>query len=389
MCPVDFSFLSLQNLVTLQPAMAENWNSISLRLAKYSRAYKQRLLGAFSVLREFLASHGLSTNQFLELPRSQTDVILERFISEMHERSKSKKSSLSVAKHAVLFTQVAKPRLRFQLKATWASIKAWEEQQPSQLRAPLPLPILMGLLCQSRLFAETELEGKEREKIFRFAALVGLCFFSLLRPGELLKLTKEDVDLPNQVTFGAPCVTIRIRKPKNYRQLGHNQFSVIRQPDTCNWVSWAFHHTKNAGDKLWPHTSTEFRKIFKQQCNRLLGKGHSFSPASLRAGGATFLFDMSADVNRLRLLGRWAHVQSLEHYIQLAKSQQLTLSIRPKAVQRIISLLQSGSFLLALPLKYSHGLRTDCLLSRAHWSDESQRSLWARCRIWGSASQEV
>ncbi len=369
--------------------MAETWSSIQLRLAKYSRPYKQRLLGAFSVLCEFLASQGLSSKQFLGLSRSRIDVVLEKFVRNMHEQSKFKKSSLSIAKHAVLFIQIAKPRLRFQLKATWASLKAWEEQQPSQLRAPLPLPILMGLLCQCRLIAETESEGKNREKLLRFAALVGLCFFSLLRPGELLKLTKQDIDLPNQLTFGAPCVTIRIRKPKNYRQLGYNQFAVIHQTDTCNWISWVVHLTKGANDKLWPHTAAEFRKVFKQQCNSLLGKGHLFSPASLRAGGATFLFDMSADVNRLRLLGRWAHVQSLEHYIQLAKSQQLTLNIRPKAVVRITSLLQSGSFLLTLPQKFAHVLTPDSLLSPARWIDESERSLWARCRIWGSTSQEV
>ena len=250
------------NLVTLHFAMAEAWSSVPLRLAKYSGPYKQRLLGGFSVLCEFLSSVGLSSKEFLRLSRGQTDVLLEKFVSETHEQSKSKKSSLSIAKHAVLFTQIAKPRLGFQLKATWASLKAWEEQQPSQLRAPMPLPILMGLLCQSRLLAETELEGESRQKLLRFAALVGLCFFSLLRPGELLNLAKEDVCLPNQLTFGAPCVTVRIRKPKNYRQLGHNQFSVIRQPDTCNWMCWLVHHTKSTSDKLWPHSSAEFRRIF-------------------------------------------------------------------------------------------------------------------------------
>lgn len=368
--------------------MAEAWNSIRLRLAKYSGPYKKRLLGGFSVLCDFLASHGLSSEQFLRLSKGQTDVLLEKFVSEMHEQAKTKKSSLSITKHAVLFTQIARPRLRFQLKATWASLKAWEEQQPSQLRAPMPVPILVGLLCQSRLVAETELDGQGREKLLRFAALVGLCFFGLLRPGELFNLTKEDVDLPNQLTFGAPCVTVRIRKPKNHRQLGHSQFSVVRQPDTCNWVTWLIHHTNKAGDKLWPDSAAAFRRVFKDQCNRLLGKGHLFSPASLRAGGATFLFDMNVDVNRLRLLGRWTHVQSLEHYIQLAKSQQLVLNINQKAVQRITKLLQSGNFLLALPPRYACDIAPESLLTR-HWSDESKGNLWSKCRFWGSSSQEV
>lgn len=374
--------------MTLHLAMAEAWSSVRLRLAKYSGPYKKRLLGGFSVLCDFLALNGLSSEQFLRLSKGQTDVLLEKFVSAMHEKARAKKSSLSVTKHAVLFIQIARPRLRFQLKATWASLKAWEEQQPSQLRAPMPVPILVGLLCQIRLVAETELEGKEREKLLKLAALVGLCFFGLLRPGELLNLTKRDVELPNQLTFGAPCITVRIQKPKNYRQLGHSQFSVIRQTDTCNWVTWLIHHTKAPDDKLWPDSAVAFRRVFKNQCTRLLGKGHRFSPASLRAGGATFLFDMNVDVNRLRLLGRWTHVQSLEHYIQLAKSQQLVLQVRQKAVQRITKLLQSGNFLLALPPRYAFAIPPESLLPH-YWSNESERSLWARCRIWGSSSQEV
>ena len=97
---------------------------------------------------------------------------------------------------------------------------------------------------------------------------------------------------PNQLSFGIPCVTIRIEKPKNFRQLGHSQFVVVRQPDACNWISWASHVTKASDDRLWKCSPSEFRRMFKGCCEQLVGRGHSFSPASLRAGGATFKFDL-------------------------------------------------------------------------------------------------
>ena len=369
--------------------MAELWSSAKLRLAKYSRAYKQRLLESFSVLCEYLKPLRISPSQLFSLSKSQTDTVLERFIDKLHSKRNKQKGALSIGKHAVLFVQIVKPRLRFQLKAVWASLKAWEEQEPSQLRAPIPLPVLLGVLCQARMTAEMHDNPKESVKLLRFSALVSLGYFGLLRPGELLKLKKEAVDLPNQLTFGAPCVTVRIRKPKNYRQLGHSQFSVVRQCDTCNWISWLVFSTPNDQDLLWPHSQSEFRKIFKQQCSGVLGKHHPFTPASLRAGGATYMFDMHADVNRLRLLGRWANVQSLEHYVQTAKSQQLTLKINEAGITKITKFLTTGHFLLQVPYKLSKTLPSHCLLPSFDWTNCDGGSLWSRCRRWGCFEKEV
>ena len=160
------------------------------------------------MLCEYLKPLGISPSLLFSLSKSQTDTVLEKFIDTLHSRKKKQKSALSIGKHAVLFVQIVKPRLRFQLKAVWASLKAWEEQEPSQLRAPIPLPVLLGVLCQARMTAQLQDNPKERVKLLRFSALVGLGYFGLLRPGELLKLRKEDVDLPNQLTFGAPCILL-------------------------------------------------------------------------------------------------------------------------------------------------------------------------------------
>ena len=368
--------------------MAELWSSTKLRLAKYSRAYRQRLLDAFSVLCEFIRSEGLSPSKLFTLSTSHTDAVLERFIDHLHSKKKKQKSALSIGKHAVLFVQIVKPRLRFQLKAVWASLKAWEEQEPSQLRSPIPLPVVIGLLCQSRLTGHVCDDQKENLKLLRFSALVGLGYFALLRPGELLKLKGEDVDLPNQLTFGSPCVTVRIQKPKNFRQLGHSQFSVVYQTDTCNWISWLKSVTKNR-ELLWPHSQTEFRRMFKHQCSRIVGPHHPFTPASLRAGGATYMFDMHVEVNRLRLLGRWANVQSLEHYVQTAKSQQLSLNINEKGVKKLSSFLSKGNFLLSLPGELRERVSPTCLLPSYQWEIGDGDSLWSHCRRWGCFQKEV
>ena len=209
--------------------------------------------------------------------------------------------------------------------------------------------------------------------------LIGLGFFGLLRPGELLALTREDISLQNQLTFGAPCVTVCIRKPKNFRQLGHSQFAVIKQPDVCNWIAWLCMKKSSRTHKLWTSSPQEFRKLFKFLGLKLLRSTRSFVPASLRAGGATLLFDQFDDVNRLRLLGRWTSMQSLEHYVQTAKSQQLLISVGKAGLKRLQQLLGHGHFLFSLPRHLSISLPSGCLLEHGQRCFSSDRPLWQQC----------
>lgn len=142
--------------------MAELLDSARLRLAKYSKAYKQRLVESGSVLVEHL--HGLSVpaGTLLSGSKQQIDNLLEQFVSAMYHKRKRSKRALRIAKHAILFVQVLRPRLRSQLRASWSTIKSWEEQEPSCLRSPMPLPILMGLMCLARVRAETCSSNEEK-----------------------------------------------------------------------------------------------------------------------------------------------------------------------------------------------------------------------------------
>lgn len=96
----------------------------------------------------------------------------------------------------------------------------------------------------------------------------------------------------------------------------------------------------NAKDPLWSFSQSEFRRSFKILLSTLCCDECKFSPASLRAGGATFLFDQCSDIGRLRLMGWWASMQSLEHYIQVGKSQQLLQELNKKCMLKIKTILR-------------------------------------------------
>ena len=369
--------------------MKDGSHGLRIRLHRYSHAYRSRLLEAGKDLCHFLKKLGLHSDSLFRLPTSELDGLLEQFVNLKHGQRKTSKSALRIAKHSILFVQVLRPRTRHRLKSAWSCLKAWEETQPSRLRSPLPVGLLIGMCCRARLVAAETVTEPMKNKWYIFSALLGAGFFGLLRPGELYNLKKGDVGPPNQLSFGTPCVTLKIDKPKNFRQLGHSQFVVISQPDVCNWLSWTAHVTKTSEDRLWKSSPSDFRRMFKGCCEQLVGKGHSFSPASLRAGGATFKFDLCQDIGRLRLEGRWSTSQSLEHYIQVAKEQQLVQQIEPIHLRKIISLIEKGHFLLSLPLFLARCLPRSLLLQHGLDAFVGGGPLWARCRKWGAAHEEV
>ena len=360
-----------------------------LRLSRYSKAYRQRLIEGATSLGHFCEKREVSFGHLLKGSGQKVDQLLEDFVHSLYDQRATRKKSLAIAKHGVLYIQVLKPQLRHQLKSTWATIKAWEEQQPSQLRSPLPIVLLVGMICKSRLLAEISSSSKTRQRWLVFSSLIGLGFFGMLRPGEIFNLHGSDIGIPNQLSFGAPCITVRIAKPKNFRQLGHSQFIVVSQPDVCNWITWACSELKQHDGRLWDSSPAEFRRMFKVCIEKLLGTKSSFTPASLRAGGATFHFDSCQDVGRLRLSGRWSNAQSLEHYVQVAKAQQLAVSVSDKASRRISSLITKGFFILALPAHFSKSLSPASVLSHGLGAFENPSIIWRCCRDWGRAGEEI
>ena len=73
-----------------------------------------------------------------------------------------------------------------------------------------------------------------------------------------------------------------------------------------------------------------------------------FLPAGLRAGAATHHFLGGTEIARLRFLGRWRNLQTLEHYIQEAVAAAAVSRI-PKGAQERLSEILSQKSLFAQP----------------------------------------
>lgn len=132
-------------------------------------------------------------------------------------------------------------------------------------------------------------------------------FFALLRPGELFGLTEPDVALPNALSLGASFAVLKIRQPKNARQLGVQQYAEVRHPDAINWLTWLTCRRRKMGGPLWGSTASRFRRMFRAVCDDLRIRDLRLLPASLRAGGASWLVATGTDISKIRFQGRRSH----------------------------------------------------------------------------------
>ena len=353
-----------------------------LRWNKYSGAYRTRLVEGGRELHRFLHQSGVDPCYISKGKSGSVDELLNLFLREMIRKDSAK--SFLLAKHAILFVQICRPRLKGKLQASWSSLKAWEEQRPSSFRAPLPLPLLVALICAANRRGMRE-EKKENSRLWWiFTALVMAGYFGMLRPGELFRLQRKDISMPNSLTLGSNFATVRIQNPKNARQMGKQQFAAVRHPDAVNWLCWCHSQCKAENNSLWPSSPQKFRKMFKEVCEELNILHCKFSPASLRAGGATSKVDsLSYDMAQLRFEGRWSNLRSLEHYIQVARAQQLLVSIPVETSQKIGKFISQHLFLLTLPQFLVSEVNSVYLVPSTVIVSCSLAHVASTCRAWG------
>lgn len=358
-----------------------------LRWSRYSQPYQKRLLESWKALGTFLEGYGSTFKLVLESKAKAVDEILEQFIKQKY--TEKSRSGLRIAKHAVLLMQIMRPRLKRKLQGSWSAIRSWEEQEPSNYRPPIPVPLLAALICKARLKAETAPDKKGRFLWHCFGTLLMVGFFGLLRPGEIFCLRARDLAVSNSFSLGSEHAVLRIDQPKNARQMGAQQFVEIKHLDSVNWLTWLRSKVSNPDERLWSSTPTRFRKMFSDICLELGIKQLHLSPASLRAGGATRLIDDGAEVGKIRFVGRWTNLRSLEHYVQVARAQQISLTMDPKTVESLKKFLCKYMFLLALPLKFAAQVSPENLVQSQVFDPADSRHVVECARSWGRLDKSL
>ena len=254
---------------------------------------------------------------------------LDRFLANFVQHIYDSGGTKVLAKLALLSAQrkcVAFGRLPI----AWRCLSTWHLEDPPRHRAPLPRSILEAMVLVARAWA-LGCTGQAAYTWWSVAVALLLGFVTLLRPGELLGLTKDRVILPAQLvgTATEPAVVVLVN-PKNKRFMGATQFALVEELSAIRWLAWWT-------DRLGPHAKlfwlsrNELAECMRQLLRFLGCEALRFTPGSLRAGGATAHYMLYRDLGRLQYHGRWRSPQTLACYLQEAVAAAAWSTVPPAA----------------------------------------------------------
>ena len=209
------------------------------------------------------------------------------------------------------------PWARPSLGGAWRVVRRWHQLEPSTPHVPLPLCLLRAMISVLASWHWTTV-----------LASVWISFWSLLRPGELFGLRREDILLPHQHENQG--IMIRLRAPKRRVGGARHEYARVDLEDVRGAVIYVLGRL-GRGQHLWPASPASFANRFRRALGALVPHPSRYTAGSLRSGGATALFQRwSEDIGRLGWRGRWRDHRTLAHYIQELTALRITLDWAPQ-----------------------------------------------------------
>ena len=209
---------------------------------------------------------------------------------------------LWIATYAVLAVQNVSRVLKGQLRPAWDSILTWKLSKPVKSRTPMPIEI-MKAVCYSAVMSALCFDKSNSHMWLSFAVLVRFAFFASLRPKELYGLLRKHVKVPaGRLLSGSNVAVATVLDPKNRAFMGRIQVRMVRDSNAIAWMSW-FVSSLPPETPLWCYSQHAFKTCLTS-CLQFYGVDHlGITPASLRAGGATWMLEHGFDSGLSNLLG--------------------------------------------------------------------------------------
>ena len=203
-----------------------------------------------------------------------------------------------------------KPSIRRMLQGAWDLGYTWVRAEPSVHHVAMPHQVALAMITVSLLWGWTHLAG-----------IIALGFGALLRPGELLALTRAEILLPRDCDRGISFGLISIKEAKTRFSHARLQSAKLDIEDLLDVVDLCF-GSLLPHQKLWPQSGSTLRSRFKsvlQALDLMPVPGSNVKEldlGSLRAGGATYILQHTENGELLRRRGRWANYKMMEIYVQ-------------------------------------------------------------------------
>ena len=183
-------------------------------------------------------------------------------------------------------------------------------QEPSQHHVAMPGIILLAMITISLLWGWVA-----------FAGCLALGWGSLLRPGEIFWLQRKHLLFPSDCGHSVAYCLVSLMEPKTRFTAARHQSTRLDIPDLLQVATLAF-EKQDYNRFIWAFSPQTFRNRFKSVLASLqLPTTHTpnltaLDPGSLRAGGASWLMQVTDSGDIVRHRGRWRNQRIMEVYVQ-------------------------------------------------------------------------
>ena len=173
-----------------------------------------------------------------------------------------------------------------------------------------------------------------------------MAFGAILRPGEVCAALRNQLLLPGDVFGTMQCAYLSILEPKTGFTAAKHQTAKLDAPDMLAVVVLAFEHL-HGDQKLWPYSGQTLRVRFRSLLQALglptsvVDNRRPLDLGSLRAGGATWLLNVSENPDLTRRRGRWLNHKTMEIYVQEASSVLYLSTISKPARDKVFLMVKA------------------------------------------------
>eukprot|EP00434_Breviolum_minutum_P034390 symbB.v1.2.030438.t1/scaffold3423.1/size57148/1 len=207
-----------------------------------------------------------------------------------------------------------RPSLRRQMQGAWDLGYAWMRQEPSQHHLAMPGVVLLSMITTALMWG----------RVF-FAGCLALGWGSLLRPGEIFNMQRRNLLFPSDGGFSVSYCLVSLMEPKTRFTAARHQCTRLDIPDLLQVAVLAF-EKMDVNRYIWPYSPQTFRNRFKAALTSIglptspTPSLKALDPGSLRAGGASWLMQVTDSGDIVRRRGRWQNSRIMEVYVQEVSS---------------------------------------------------------------------
>ena len=268
---------------------------------KTKARYKLALDGFFA----YLSREGLS----LPKKRDHMDPMVSDYLEELWANG----SSRSEASNFLAGLQDFEPKLKKNLPGSWRLMKTWTVNELPSRAPPLTETLLHAMVGWARF---------NNHHTFGLSLL--LCFYAMLRTGELLAIQSRDI----QMTSSTSPAVISLGLTKGGMRQGAPESVTIGEVSVLRALwHWKQHVHPSTYLTSKPH---KWRQMFNSCIEGIKIQEWGFRPYSLRRGGATFFFLKHGSLDRILIQGRWTAVRTARIYINSGLALLADLQISPR-----------------------------------------------------------